>query len=195
MSMRINHFLVLSLSTSLLFSLALAGCCQNCGGDRCTPRSAWQSPTIQATRTLLLVNREELRIILIDGKKAHPTCVSEDGVREYYLLPGAHTVTAVYRYTSPREEGFLAGMHGKGATREQVFEAEHVYVAYYREHPGAVPEDEPGVAHVETNVFNPPQLYWSLEIADVEEAGGEPEIREARAYNAWVQGQSEPLGK
>jgi len=193
MSLRDNHFFVLTLCLSLSF--VLAGCCHNCGGDDCTPRSAWQSPTIQATRSLLLVNRDELRIILIHGKKVHPTCVSWDGVREYYLLPGEHTVTAVYRYTSPREEGLMAGMHGKDATRELTFEAGQVYVAYYREHPGPVPEGDPSAAYVETNVINPPELYWSLEIDDVAVAGGEPEVEDAQAYLVWVYGPYEPLGK
>lgn len=193
MSLRANHFLVLSLCVSLSF--VLAGCCQNCGGDSCTPRSAWQSPTIQATRSLLLVDRTELRVILIDGKKAHPTCVSQDDVREYYLAPGEHSVTAVYRYASPPEEGFLAGMHGKDATRTLRFEVGRVYVAYYREHPGPVPEGDPAVGYVETNVINPPELYWSLEIDDVALAGGEPEVEEAQDYLAWVYGPYEPLGK
>jgi len=193
MSLRASHFFVLSLC--ILSSFALVGCCHNCGGDSCTPRSAWQSPTIQATRALLLVNREELRVILIDGKKARPTCVTQDGVREYYLVPGEHTVTAVYRYASPPEEGFMAGMHGKDATRGMMFETGHVYVAYYREHPGPVPEDEPSVAYVETNVINPPELYWSLEIDDTDVAEGEPEVEEAQAYLVWVYGPYEPLGK
>jgi hypothetical protein len=178
-----------------LFSLALSGCCKTCGDDYCTPRSLWQSPTVRAMQALLLNNTEELRIIAIDDKKMDPTCISEDGTREYHLSPGTHSVTAVYRYTVPVSEGFMAGMHGKDATRELVFEAGHVYVVYYREHPGAVPEGETGVARVETNVLNPPQLYWSLELVDLAEATDEPEVRDARAYIAWVEGEDEALGK
>jgi hypothetical protein len=193
MRIRANRFLALCLGASFFIPFVLSGCCKHCGGERCLPRSRWQSPTIQVTHALLVVNRPELRIIEIDGKHVSPTCVSASGVREYYLVPGTHTITAVYRYDSPPEEGFMAGMHGKDASRTWVFEVAHAYVAYYREHPGSVPEGDSGVAYVETNVLNPPELYWSLEVADLADPSVEPEVVDARDYIDWVHGEYEPL--
>jgi hypothetical protein len=197
MFLRANYFLVLSLCASLLFSFALAGCCQECGGDRCTPRSLWQSPTVQVTHALLLVNQEDLRILRIDGKKAHPTCIGADGMREFHLHPGEHTFTAVFRHGEPLSEGLLGDTHGRPLTDTYVLLAEHEYVALHREHPGLCPDNESGVADVATNVFNPPQLYWCLDIVDLAEAGveGEPEVREAQAYSDWLKDWSEALGK
>ncbi len=173
----------------LLVACGAVGCrCTDCEGAKCVPRSPWQSPTIQATRSLLLVNRAELRIVHIDGKGADPTCVSEQGLEEYHLLPGRHTLTAVFRYAAPPSEGVLADVHGRPLTLEHEFLAGHEYVAVYREHEGPTPEARFGVADVATNVLNPPQLYWTLEIVDVADASMsfEPEVADAQSYLSWV---------
>jgi len=194
---RTNHFFVLPLCVSLSLVLVLAGCCQECGRDRCTPRSLWQSPTVQVTRTLLLVNQEDLRIVYIDGKKAHPTCIGQGGMREYHLYPGEHSFTAVFRHAEPPSEGLLADTHGRPLTDTFVLLAGHEYVALHREHPGARPDNETDAANVATNVFNPPELYWRLEVVDLAEAGAdvEPEVREAQAYSKWLKEWSTNAGK
>mgnify|MGYP001825291499 CR=1 FL=1 len=197
MSLRASYSLVLSLCVSLLVSLALAGCCQKCGEDQCTPRSLWQSPTIQVTRTLLLVSQDDLRILYIDGKTAQPTCIGEGGMREFHLRPGEHTFTAVFRRAEPPSEGLLADTRGRALTDTFVLLAGHEYVALHREHAGPCPENESGVANVATNVFNPPELHWRLDIVDLAEAGVdvEPEVREAQAYTDWLKERPDTLGK
>jgi len=197
MRVRTSRLPVFLLCAAPLVSLLLTGCCKMCTGDKCTARSPWQSPTIQAMRTLLLVNREELRILRIDGRGADPTCIGTGGVREYHLLPGEHTVTAVFRYAAPRSEGLLADVQGQPLTHRYALLAGHEYVAFYREHPGPKPEHERGVADIATNVLNPPQLHWSLEIVDLATAGAdsEPEVRDAQTYSSWVNDAPETLGK
>ena len=188
MSSRTNCLLVLFQFACSSAALTLIGCCPRCTGDKCTPRSPWQSPTFQATRTLLLVNQADLRILRIDGSKAHPTCVSEDGTREYHLACGNHVFTAVFRHDAPPGEGLLADVWGYPLTAAYELSVGHEYVAFYREHAGPMPELEAGVSQVATNVFNPPQLYWRLEMVDLAKPGiePEPEIRNAQAYSAWI---------
>lgn len=197
MPARTTRLLVLSLGAALLIPLTLTGCCRKCTDARCTPRSPWQSPTIQAMRSLLLVNRAELRILRIDGRKAQPTCVGDDGVREYHLRPGEHTFTAVFRYAAPPGEGLLADVQGLPLTRTHAFLAGHEYIGYYDEHLGPKPELEPDVGDVATNVLDPQEMYWSLEIVDLVEAGNDlgPEVADARAYSAWVKEPFETEGK
>lgn len=182
----VNSFLLFALVCALF--PAGCRCGDNCEGARCVPRSPWQSPTIQVTRSLLLVNRAELRILYIDGHDAYPTCVSDQGVEEYHLLPGRHTLTAVFRYSAPPSEGVLADVHGEPLTMEHEFLAQHEYVAVYREHEGTPSAGEMDVAEVATNVLNPPQLYWTLEVVDIADAGLglEPEVADAQAYLSWV---------
>ncbi|MDY0355028.1 MAG: hypothetical protein RBR19_04055 [Sedimentisphaerales bacterium] len=182
----IKPFLLIVL---LLVACGTVGCrCSDCEGARCVPRSPWQSPTIQVTRSLLLVNRDELRILYIDGHDASPTCVSVQGVQEYHLLPGWHTLTAVFRYPAPPSEGVLADVNGQPLTLEHEFLAGHEYVAVYREHEGPTPQAEFGVADAATNVLNPPQLYWTLDAVDVADASMslEPEVADAQSYLSWV---------
>ena len=194
---RINHSFVLSLCLSVLLALVLSGCCQECGADRCTPRSLWQSPTVQVTRTLLLVNQDDLRIVYIDGKKAHPTCIGQGGMREYHLHPGEHSFTAVFRRPEPPSEGVLADTRGRWLTATFVLLAGHEYVALHREHPGPRPDSEADAGKVATNVLNPPELYWNLDLVDLAEAGAdvEPEVREALAYCEWLKDWSDRTGK
>jgi hypothetical protein len=148
-------------------------------------------------RSLLLANRKELRILRIDGRSAHPTCVGLDQVREYHLLPGEHTITAVFRYAAPPGEGVLADVQGLPLTRTYTFRAGHEYVAYYCEHLGRMPEQEPEVAEIATNAFDPQEMYWSLKIADLAEAEEDlgPEVRDALAYKTWVGDRLETQGK
>lgn len=197
MPARMTRLLILSLCPALLIPLALTGCCRRCTDNRCTPRSSWRSPTIQAMRSLLVVNREELRILRIDGRKAQPTCVADDGVREYHLRPGQHTFTAVFRYAAPPGEGLLADVQGLPLTRSRTFLVGHEYVAYYDEHLGSKPELEPGLGDVATNVLDPQEMYWSLEIVDLVEAGSDPgpEVADARAYTTWIKEPFEAEGK
>ncbi len=192
MGVRVRHLVKSSLLIVLVLMLSLAGCCTKCTGDKCTPRSPWQSPTIHAMRSLLLVNTEELRIVLLDGGEAYPTCVAESGVREYHLVPGEHGMTVVFRYAdSP-----LADVTGLPLTLTHEFLPGHEYVAVYREHEGDTPESEAGVAEVATTVIDSPDLYWSLEILDVADAwNAEPEVEAARAYSAWITGTSANLGQ
>lgn len=197
MSLRVNHFFRLSLYVLSLLSLVLAGCCKECGSDQCTPRSLWQSPTVQVTHSLLLVNENDLRIISIDSKDGDPACTGEGGMREYHLHPGEHTITADFRRAEPRSEGFLADTHGRPLTNTFTLLVGHEYVALHREYPGECPEDEPGVAKVETNVRNRPTLYWRLDIVDLAEAevDAEPEVRAAKAYVDWLKDWSDNRGK
>jgi hypothetical protein len=69
-------------------------------------------------------------------------------------------------------------------------------VLVYREHEGDVPELEAGVAEATSEVIGAPPLYWSLEVLDMADPGNiEPEVEQARAYNAWVTGVSANLGQ
>jgi hypothetical protein len=192
MGVQARQLVKLSLLIVSIPMLSLAGCCRECTGDKCTPRSPWQSPTIHATRSLLLVNTQELRIVLLDGDQADPTCVAENGVREYHLVPGEHSVTAVFRYA----DGLLADVTGLPLTLTYEFVPGHVYVAVYREHEGETPALEAAVAEVASSAIGSPRLYWSLEILDVADAwNSEPEVEDARAYSAWVTGASASLGQ
>lgn len=190
MCVQTRHLIKPFLISALLAVSLLIGCrsADPCEGAKCMPRSPWQSPTIQVTRSLLLVNRDELRIVSIDGREPYPTCVSVAGVEEYHFLPGWHTITAVFRYSVPPSEGVLADVHGRPLTVEHEFLAEHEYVAVYREHEGTAPEGVMGVAPAATNMLNPPELYWTLDIVDVAYTGpvSEPEVAEAQSYLAWV---------
>ena len=118
-------------------------------------------------------------------------------MREYHLPPGGHTFTAVFRRAAPPGQGLLAEVQGCPLTHGHELSAGHEYIAFYREHPGPKPEEEADVAAVATNVFNPPQGHWCLEIVDLAEprAEIEPEGRGAQAYSAWLKGASETLGK
>jgi hypothetical protein len=186
-----RHLVMPFLLVALVLTLSLAGCCRMCTDDICTPRSPWQSPTIHASRSLLLVNTEELRIVLLDGAEAHPTCVAESGAREYHLVPGEHSMTAVFRY----RDSLLADVTGLPLTLMHDFRPGHEYVAVYREHEGDMPEADAGLAEVASTVIGSPNLYWSLEILDVaDEGNSEPEVEEARAYSAWVSGASANSG-
>ena len=191
MGIQARHVVRLSALVALIAVLSLSGCCgSQYAYNKCTPRSPWQSPTINSMRSLLVLNRDELRIVLVDGHEMCPTYVSDTGEREYHLTAGEHTITAVFRY----QVDPLADVAGQPLTLAHTFEAGHVYVATYREHIGDVPEYELGVAEVTNTVIDSPDLYWSLEFLDLDDPGNlEVEVEQARAYNAWVIGVSTSL--
>ncbi len=180
--------LLLKLSL-LIGGVALLPLAGGCGSkhlvNKCTPRSPWQSPTIHSMRSLLLINADELRVVLVDGCEVEPTFVADSGVREYHLMPGPHTITAVFRY----EVSLLADVKGLPLTLTHDFLPGHAYVAVYREHVGRVPEYEVGVAEADSTVIDSPPLFWSLDILDLaDEQNIEPEVEQARGYNAWIMG-------
>lgn len=158
-------------------SLALGGCCSRCK-SRCTPQGPWQSPTVRATRALMVVNTEELHILRIDGRNVRPSCIGAGGVREYYIPAGTHTVTASFRYAARVSGGLIGAVYGTPITQQRQFAVGHEYVPVYREH---VRSDD-----------DPEDRYWSLEIVDLAQAGPdpEPEVGQARRYCAtlhnWV---------
>jgi hypothetical protein len=152
------------------------------------PKGRWQSPTMQAVRALLIVNNEDLRIRVLDGDGFPAKCVMRDGVREYYLRRGPHTITATFSYDVPPSEGFLGAVKGQPLTVTHEFETEHAYVALYQEHPYPRPVGE-GIAEVASNVHREyEQYYWTLEIVDLAEATfrREPDVENARLYCDWV---------
>ncbi len=188
MGVQTRHVVRVSLLIPLI--AALSGCSNRYTHDKCTPRSPWQSPTINTMRSLLLVNTEELRIVLADGRPVCRTFVADSGVCEYHLIAGEHSITAVFRYA----DGLMADVKGKPLTLSYDFLPGHSYVAVYREHEGELPELEIGVAEVVSEVIGAPPLYWSLDILDLADAGNiEPEVEQARAYHAWINGVSASL--
>lgn len=196
MLVQTRHLLILTICAVLLFALALTGCCSKCANN-CTPNGLWQSPTMQATRALLLVNTEELRVLRIDGKKVSPSHLGSGDVREYYLSPGQHSIQATFRYGAPLSAGLLSDVHGKPLTLWEDFEAGHEYVAIYREHLYPVSDLYAWTEDVETNVLDPQDLYWSLQIADLadEDVQGEMEVTEAKVYCRLVRGPAGPLAQ
>ena len=187
MSVRTLRLFILSVCSTLLLVLAVGGC-SRCG-SACTPQGPWQSPTIQATRALLVVNTEELRILRMDGRNVHPSCIGTDGVREYHVPAGMHTVTATFRYAAPVSGGLIGAVHGTPVTIRHQFVAGHEYVPVYREHPRGKPEVKYLVEAVAA-VIATPDRYWSLAIAALAQAGPDPapEVREARHYCNRIRG-------
>jgi len=186
MSVRMQSFLTKFVYGALLGVLATGGCCPRCE-SRCTPRGPWQSPTVQATRALLVVNTAELRILQIDGRNVRPSCIGAGGVREYHIPAGLHTITATFRYAGRVGGGVIGAVHGAPLTLQHQFVVGHEYVPIYREHP--VPKREAEhLAEAIAAVIATPERYWSLEIADLAQAGPdpEPEVREARQYCAYI---------
>ena len=184
MSVRAESLSMSFAGSVLLVALVVAGggCCPRCG-SRCIPRGPWQSPTIQATRALLVVNTKELHILRIDGKNVQPACVGADGVCEYYVPGGTHTITASFRYAAPVSGGLIGAVHGAPLTVRHQFITGHEYVPIYREHQGQEPETEYLLDAI-ASVVSAPDRYWSLEIADLAQArpDPEPEVEEARLY-------------
>jgi hypothetical protein len=125
----------------------------------------------------MVVNTEELRILRIDGRNVHPSCIGAGGVREYHIPAGTHTVTASFRYATRVSGGLIGTVWGQPVTQRQQFTAGHEYVPVYREH-----------ARLEKGRGN---RTWSLDIVDLAQArpNPEPEVREARRYCALIRNQ------
>jgi hypothetical protein len=172
----------------LLLSVGLlvgAGCCPRCG-SYCAPQGPWQSPTFQATRALLVVNTDELRILRIDGRNVRPSCIGRGGVREYHLPAGTHEITATFRYAAPVSGGLTGEVRGRPLTLQQQFLAGHEYVPVYREHARA--RRKPKYLLEAIGALARHDRYWSLDIVDlgVPELFPGPEVAEAREYCAII---------
>lgn len=165
-----------------------AGCSSRCG-SRCMPRGPWQSPTYQATRALLVVNTDELRILRINGRNVRPSCLGRAGVREYHLPAGTHTITAAFRYAAPVSGTLLGEVHGLPLTLQQQFLTGHEYVPIYREHARVKPKSK-HLAQAIGATLARRDRYWSLEIVDLAETGTPPgpEVAEARTYCTLIKG-------
>ena len=196
MSVRTSRLRVVSFCVMSLAAYALMGCHTQCG-SKCTPNGLWESPTIQATRALLLVNTPELRILRVDGKNVSPSCIGERGVREYYLPPGEHTLIASFRYQAPVSGGLIGAVEGKPLTLQHPFVAGHEYVAVYREHPYSRPETEYFLDTVAVTLFAPEDCYWSMDIVDVGDIrpDSEPEVKWAQLYCSFVRGTDTDSGQ
>ncbi len=172
----------------LLVTLAAGGCCRRCA-TRCAPHGPWESPTVYTTHALLLVNTPELRILRIDGKNVHPSCIGSNGVREYHMPPGVHTVTATFSYAAPVYGGMIGAMRGTPTTVRRRFEVGHEYVSLYREH--LYPRREAkSLLDAAAATLAGSDRYWSLTIRDLADTktDPEPEVIEARNYCAAIRG-------
>lgn len=187
MRVRVFHALGACLLVGSLIAISVSSCSRPCAGP-CTPRSLWQSPTMQATRSLLLVNTGDLRILRIDGRNARASCVGRAGVREYHLRPGEHELTASFRYAAPVGAGLIGEAYGRPLELTHVFLPGHEYVAVYREHP--YPKVEAGTVAqaVAGTVLQPYEGTWSLWIVDLAdaEADEELEVKQAQIYCALI---------
>ncbi len=138
---------------------------------------------------MLVVNTAELKILRVNGRNVRPACIGRDGVREYHLPAGTHTVTATFRYAARVAGGLLGEVHGAPLTLEQQFLAGHEYVPVYREHARAKPETK-YLAEAIGEAVAGTDRYWSLDIVDLAEAEPAlgPEVAEARDYCALIRG-------
>jgi hypothetical protein len=138
---------------------------------------------------LLVVNTPELRILRIDGYNVQPTCIGRDGVREYHLPAGTHTITASFRYAAPVSGGLLGEVHGRPLTVQCQLLAGHEYVPVYREH-AHVQSPSRYLAEALGKTLAGRDRYWSLEIVDLAptEPFSPPEVAEARDYCASIRG-------
>ncbi len=196
MSVRTSGLSALSFCIMSLAAYTLTGCSTRCG-SKCMPNGLWESPTIQATRALLLVNTPELRILRVDGKNVSPSCITEGGVHEYYLPPGEHTLAASFRYQAPVSGGLIGAVEGKPLTFQHPFVAGHEYVAVYHEHPYPRPETEFFLETVAVTLFAPEDCYWSLDIVDLADIhpNSQPEVKWARLYCSFVRGAGTDSGQ
>ncbi len=178
-----NRFVVMSLCVTPLAAFVLTGCCHRCG-SKCTPKGLWESPTIQTTRALLLVNTPELHILRIDGRNVRPSCIGEGSVREFYLPVGEHRITASFRYQAPVSGNLIGAVEGKPLTLTQPFMAGHEYVAVYREHPCPRPEAETLVEAILLTLLPIQDRIWSMDIVDLAcvRPDSPPQVTKAQLY-------------
>jgi len=187
--MRVRALRVMSacLLIGSLIAISVSSCSRPCGGP-CTPQSPWQSPTMQATRSLLLVNTAELRILRIDGRNIRASCIGRGGVCEYHIRPGEHKLTASFHYAAPIGAGLIGEAYGRPLKFTHVFLPGHEYVAIYREHPYSKVEAGTVAQAVAGTVLQPYEGTWSMRIVDLTdaEAEGEPEVQQAQIYSALI---------
>lgn len=180
-------------SVAMLIVVGQTGCCSRCG-SKCTPRGLWQSPTIQATRALLLIDMPELHIIKVDGRNVRPSCVGEGNVREYYLAPGPHTIVASFRYQAPVGAGLIGAVEGKPLTLEHEFNVGREYVAVYQEHtyPKAKPKNL--IEAVALALAPTKEGYWSMRIVDLADAPSDtdPAVLKAQLYCSLLKTETPP---
>ncbi|HNY77324.1 MAG: hypothetical protein RBS72_02300 [Sedimentisphaerales bacterium] len=187
MRVRVFHAMGVCLLVGSPIVISVSGCSRQCGGP-CTPQSPWQSPTMQATRSLLLVNTAELRILRIDGRNVRASCIGRGGVREYHIRPGEHELTASLHYAAPVGAGLIGEAYGRPLKLTHVFQPGHEYVAIYREHPYPTVQAATVAQAVAGTVLQPYEGTWSLRIVDLAdvEADSEREAQQARIYGALI---------
>lgn len=165
----------------------MSGCTRRCS-SQCEPRGPWQSPTIQATRSLLLVNTTELKILRIDGRNVRPSCVGQGGVHEYHIPPGEHELTASFRYMARVGAGLISEAYGRPLTLCHTFVPGHEYVAVYREQFLPKAEAATLAQALAITVLQPYEGTWSMRIIDLADAepDDEPEVLKAQIYSALI---------
>lgn len=187
MRVRVFHAMDARVLVTSLVVISVSSCSRPCAGP-CTPQSPWQSPTMQATRSLLLVNTAELRILRIDGRNVRASCIGRGSVCEYHLRPGEHELTASFHYAAPVGAGLIGEAYGRPLRLTHVFQPGHEYVAVYREHPYPKVEAATVAQAVAGTVLQPYEGTWSLQIVDLvdAQADAEPEVQQARIYSALI---------
>ncbi len=185
MRVRALRRMISSLLAGLLIAVCVSGCTRQCA-SRCEPRGPWQSPTIQATRSLLLVNTTELKILRIDGRNVRPSCIGQGGTHEYHIAPGKREITASFRYAAPVGGGVTSEAYGRPLTLRHTFLPGHEYVAIYRERFRRRAEAATLAQALAGTVLQPYEGTWSMQIIDLAdpEADAEPEVLQAQIYTA-----------
>lgn len=168
-----------------LTAALVSGCTRQCS-SRCEPRGPWQSPTMQATRSLLLVNTTELKILRIDGRNVRPSCIGQGGVHEYHIAPGEHELTASFRYRARVGAGLISEAYGRPLTLRHTFLPGHEYVALYREQFRPKAEAVTLAQALAVTVLQPYEGTWSMRIIDLADDApdNEPEVLNAQIYSA-----------
>ncbi len=176
-------FLLIAGSLTATF---VSGCTRQCR-SRCEPRGPWQSPTIQTTRSLLLVNTTELKILRIDGRNVRPSCIGQGGVHEYHIAPGEHELTASFRYMARVGAGLISEAYGRPLTLRHTFLPGHEYVALYREQFRPKGEAATLAQALAVTVLQPYEGTWSMRIIDLADVEpDEPEVLNAQIYSALI---------
>ncbi|MBN2132891.1 MAG: hypothetical protein JW741_25555 [Sedimentisphaerales bacterium] len=132
----------------------------------------WDSPTIKGTRALVVIPAEELKILRVDGRNVRAYQITPPhGQREYLIPAGEHTITAVFRYATPVNNGLLGEVRGHPLRIKHFFHAGREYAATYRIHRYERTEPRWFLEVVATALFTPVDYYWSMDIVDRAQAG------------------------